>query len=82
MHDPFEPRNEPAKSLYLAFQAEAKKRKVRSVDGKFRTVEEWVAAERDAVFRECLMQAEKLNLQAPTIEQVASCERYAMGPVD
>ena len=54
MSDVFEPRNEPAKSIYLAFQAEATKRKARQV-------EEWVKAERAAVHRECLHQAQKLG---------------------
>jgi hypothetical protein len=44
MHDIFEPRREPARSIYLAFQAEATKRKGRSVD-------EWLSAEREVVYR-------------------------------
>ncbi|KFC73305.1 hypothetical protein [Massilia sp. LC238] len=75
MSDVFEPRNEPAKSIYLAFQAEATKRKARQV-------EEWVKAERAAVHRECLHQAQKLGLVPPTMEEVAAAERYAMGSID
>ncbi len=75
MPDIFEPHREPAKSIYLAFQAEAAKRKGRPLD-------EWVKAERDAVFRECTHQAKKLGLHAPTIDDVAAAERYAMGSID
>lgn len=74
-YDPFEPRHEPAKSIYLAFQAEAAKRKGRQVD-------DWVKAERDAVFRECANQARKLGLHAPTMDEVISAERYAVGSID
>lgn len=75
MRDVFEPRHEPAKSIYLAFQEEASKRKGRSV-------EQWMKEETDAVFRACEREARKLGLQAPTMEQVQSAERYAMGSVD
>jgi len=75
MHDPFEPHQEPAKSIYLAFQAEAAKRKNRSVA-------EWVRAERDAVHREAGHQADKLGLSAPSIVDVEAAERYARGSVD
>jgi len=75
MRDIFEPRNEPAKSIYLAFQAETAKRKGRSVD-------EWTSAEREAVYRESVRQAQKLGLHAPTIDEVAAAERYAMGSAD
>lgn len=75
MRDIFEPSRDPAKSIYLAFQEEAKKRKARSV-------EEWTAGERDAVHHECARQAQVLGLQALTIEQVVSAERYAVGSID
>lgn len=75
MSDVFEPRNEPAKSIYLAFQAEAAKRKGRQV-------KEWVEAERAAVHRECMHQAQKLGLVAPTMDGVAAAESYAMGSID
>lgn len=75
MQDIFEPRYEPARSIYMAFQKEAEKRKGRSVD-------EWLAAERDAVYRESVHQAQKLGLRAPTMEQVISAERYATGSID
>ncbi|WDD90274.1 hypothetical protein Bsp3421_000097 (plasmid) [Burkholderia sp. FERM BP-3421] len=75
MQDIFEPRREPARSIYHAFQAEATKRKGRSVD-------EWLAAERDAVFREAALQAQRLGLRVPTMDDVVSGERYAVGSVD
>lgn len=74
-YDPFEPRHEPARSIYLAFQAEATKR-------KDRPFEEWVKAEREAVLRECALHAHKLGLRAPTMDEVTAAERYAMGSID
>lgn len=52
MRDIFEPRGEPAKSIYQVFQTEAVRRKGRPLD-------EWIQAGRDAVFRECVNQAKK-----------------------
>jgi hypothetical protein len=75
MRDIFEPRHEPARSIYHAFQTEATKRKGRSID-------EWLAAERDAVFREATHQAQRLGLRVPTMDEVASAERYAAGSAD
>ncbi|WP_426172629.1 hypothetical protein [Pseudoduganella sp. R-34] len=75
MRDIFEPRFEPAKSIYLAFQGEAAKRKGRKV-------EEWVKAEREAVFRECTQQAQMRGLHSPTMDEVTAAERYAMGSID
>jgi len=75
MRDIFQPRHEPAKSIYDAFQTEAAKRQGRSV-------EEWQAAERDAVYREAVHQAQKLGLRVPSIDDVVSAERYASGSVD
>ncbi len=75
MRDIFEPRNEPARSIYLAFQAEAAKRKGRSVN-------EWIKAERDAVFRECIHQARRFGLHAPSMDEVAAAELYAVGSID
>lgn len=75
MHDIFQPRNEPALSIYNAFQDEAKKRKGRSVN-------EWVSAERNAVFREAVHQAQKLGLRVPTMGEIEAAERYAMGSAD
>lgn len=75
MRDIFEPRDESAKSIYQAFQTEAVRRKGRPLD-------EWIKAERDAVFRECVNQAQKLGLRAPTPDEVAAAERYARGSID
>jgi hypothetical protein len=75
MQDIFEPRHEPARSIYHAFQAEATRRKGRTID-------QWQAAERDAVFREAAHQAQKLGLRAPTMDEVVSAERYAAGSID
>lgn len=75
MTDIFEPHSEPARSIYLAFQAEARKRKGRTAD-------EWIGAERNAVFNASVTQAQKLGMRAPTLDEVAAAERYAMGSVD
>lgn len=75
MRDIFQPTMEPAKSIYLAFQAEASKR-----DG--RSDEEWQSAEREAVHREASIQAKKLRLRVPSSEDIAAAERYALGSVD
>ena len=75
MRDIFEPRHEPARSIYLAFQAEAAKRKGRPVDA-------WIKAEREAVLRECAHQAQMRGLRAPSMDEVTAAERYAQGSAD
>ena len=75
MRDIFEPTQEPARTLYRAFQQEAKKRKGRDVA-------EWVQAERDAVRAAACAYAKQHDLHEPTIEEVAAAERYAMGSAD
>lgn len=75
MQDIFEPKHDPARAIYLAFQDEAKKRKGRQIG-------EWVAAERETVFRECVTQAQKHELRAPSMDEVIAAERYAMGSID
>lgn len=65
----------PARSIYAAFQEEAKKRERRSV-------EEWMSAEVDAVHREAVHQAQAHGLRAPSKEEVERAERYAMGSAD
>lgn len=75
MPDIFEPSNEPARSIYLAFRAESAKRKGRSLD-------EWISAERKAVHDACVKAAATYGLPAPLLEQVAAAERYAMGSAD
>lgn len=74
-HDPFRPSREPARSIYDAFQAEASKRQGRSV-------EEWLQAEREAVWRAAHDQAAMLALRCPTMGEIEAAERYAMGSVD
>lgn len=75
MTDVFQPRSEPAKSIYEAFQAEASMRDGRSID-------EWQDAERNVVLLEAGIQARKLGLREPTLEEVMLAERYAMGSID
>lgn len=75
MHDIFQPRHDPARSIYNAFQDEASKR-------KGRTVEEWTEAEREAVFNASIRQARIMKLQAPSLEDVIRAEQYARGSVD
>ncbi|MBM5458738.1 hypothetical protein H8F21_14315 [Pseudomonas sp. P66] len=75
MSDIFQPRTEPAKSIYGAFQAEAAMRAERSLD-------EWQAAERNAVHREAGIQAQKMGLRVPTMSEVERAERHAFGSID
>ena len=75
MHDIFQPRHEPARSIYCAFQAEARLRKGRSVD-------EWMAAEREAVMRESEVQAARMGLRVPMMDDIVRAERYASGSFD
>ncbi|WP_060158652.1 hypothetical protein [Burkholderia cepacia] len=73
--DVFEPKREPARSIYLAFQREAEHRKKRTVD-------EWLRGEREAVFDESVRQAVKMGLRAPSMEEVILAERSAAGHID
>ncbi|MHC2876249.1 hypothetical protein [Ralstonia sp. 121560039-2] len=66
---------EPARSIYDALRREASKRNER-------TVEEWLAAERDAVLREAIFQAQKLGLKTPSLQDVEHAERLASGHTD
>ncbi|WP_410199279.1 hypothetical protein [Burkholderia cenocepacia] len=75
LDDVFEPKREPARSIYNAFQAEATKRKGRSID-------EWITAEREAVFREAVSQAQKLNLRPLSMSEIERAERSAVGSID
>jgi hypothetical protein len=75
MRDIFQPKTEPALSIYNAFQAEASKRNGRSV-------EEWLLAEREAVFQEADRQAKKLGLRSPSMKEIVDAENYASGSVD
>lgn len=73
--DMFEPDTPEHRHIYSAFQKEAKKRDSRSV-------EEWIEAERYAVYQAAIEVAEKYNLPAPTIKDVEKAENQAMGHVD
>jgi len=75
MFDPFAPRHEPARSIYEAFQAEAAHRPSRNLN-------DWIAAERQAVYLTSVRLAANMNLAAPTLEQVRSAETYALGSID
>lgn len=75
MKDIFRPKSEPALTLYKAFQAEAKFRNERSF-------EQWSQAEIEAVWRAARDYAQANNIRVPTVEEVAECERYALGSID
>ena len=71
----FEPTQEPAKSIYNALVNEATKRKVRSV-------EEWIKAERKAVFDKAMELSNAHGFCVPTLEQIVIAENCACGHVD
>ncbi|MEX3555089.1 MAG: hypothetical protein VB131_00135 [Burkholderia gladioli] len=73
--DAFRPVREPARSIYDAIVREAALRRQRSV-------EEWVSAERKAVWREAMSQAKALGVDAPTMDDVEAEERLATGHSD
>ena len=62
-------------SIYDAFQKEAENRRERSI-------EEWQAAEREAVMREAAIQAARFGFRTPTLKEVERAEIYACGSVD
>jgi hypothetical protein len=74
-HDDFRPTQQPAQCVYDAFQAEAAKRKGRST-------EEWVAAERQAVWSAARDYAQQHGLPVPTLEQIERKEQLAVGHSD
>ncbi|OGU22511.1 MAG: hypothetical protein A2580_08975 [Hydrogenophilales bacterium RIFOXYD1_FULL_62_11] len=73
--DPFEPRTDPARSIYRAFKAEAALRGERSF-------EEWNGAEIQAVHTVATAMAKQHRLAAPSLDDVRRAERYAQGSVD
>jgi hypothetical protein len=75
MIDIFQPRSEPARSIYDAFQAEASKRQSRTFD-------EWRSAECAAVMREAAIQSVQHGLRAPTFDEIMRAETYASGSID
>lgn len=75
MADIFRPHFDPARTIYDAFQAEAEKRPTRTCD-------EWIEAERQAVWRAARDYAQQHGMRVPTMAEVESAEQYAMGHVD
>lgn len=75
MSDFMRPHTEPARTLYDAFQAEAAKR-------KGRTVEQWNAAEVLAVWSAACDYSQQQGWPIITLADVAKSERYAQGSAD
>lgn len=75
MIDVFRPRQSPAAEIYDAFQEEARHRASRSLD-------EWIEAELNAVWRTACEQARQLGMIEPTMEQVQQAQITAMGHID
>lgn len=71
----FRPVTEPARTIYDAFQAEARRRAGRSV-------EEWTAAEAGAVWAATRDYAQQNGLAVPTMAQIESAEMLARGHTD
>lgn len=69
------PVNEPARTIYIAFERESRKRSRRSE-------KEWIEAERQAVHQAAVLQAHKMGLYRPTIQEIEAAELYAMGSAD
>lgn len=75
MSDHWRPTSEPARTIYDTLQAEALRRPGRSVD-------EWVEAERNAVWAASRDYAQKHGLSVPTIKAVQMAEQSACGHTD
>ena len=75
MRDIFRPFKAPARTLYDAFQEEATHREGRSV-------EEWILAERQAVWEAARDYAQQHGLRIPTMDEVKQAENCASGHVD
>ena len=73
--DIFRPRTEPARTLYDAFHTEAEHRAGRSI-------EDWITAERKAVWRAARDYAQQFGLQVPTLADVERAESSAKGHCD
>jgi len=73
--DHFRPPNEPARTLYDAFLAETSKR-------CSRTVPEWVAAERNAMWVAARDYAQQYGMPVPTLADVEHAEGMAYGHID
>jgi hypothetical protein len=72
MSDMFRPRFEPSRTIYDAFQEEAKYR-------EGRTVEQWNKAERKAVWHAADAWCRMHKLEAPFLTDVIDADRYATG---
>lgn len=73
--DIFRPGHDPARLLYDAFQGEAQLRRGRDVD-------EWMAAERRAVWATARDYAQQQGLPIPSLAQVELKEQVAVGHTD
>ena len=73
--DIFRPSREPYRTIYDAFQAEAAKREGRSVY-------EWMAAERKAVWQAARDYAQQHGMCIPTMDDVERSDRQACGHID
>jgi hypothetical protein len=73
MRDIFRPKNEPARSIYDAFQKEAQHRD---------TCSDWIKNERRAVYKAVVDCAQKYGLKVPTMEDVVKGENLALGHTD
>lgn len=73
--DLFRPWHWPADAIYDAFQAEAAKRRGRTVD-------QWMDAERLAVWMAARDAALRINARTPTMAEVAAVEERATGHAD
>ena len=71
-NDIFRPHTHPARHIYDAFQVEAANRNGREF-------EEWVVAERNAVFLAATRYATEHKLTVPTMEDVERMENAALG---
>jgi hypothetical protein len=71
----FKLREKLAATLYATLIEESKKRPER-------TIEEWVKAEREAMYNTAKKIAEEHNLYTPAMDEIKSAERYALGSVD
>ena len=75
MTDCFRPYSDPARFLYDSFQEEAMHRPERNA-------EDWIVAERNAMWRAARDYAQQHGLRVPTMAEVQIAESSAMGHVD
>lgn len=71
----YRPNREPAKSIYEALAAEMELRGTR-------TFAAWQAAEGEAVLKAAQLQATRMGVAEPTIEDIRRCETQALGHID